>query len=447
MIDLVFKNPDLHKVRQELLLESSRESAAILLATPVARTDGVRLLVREVYFPTEADYVHRTGTRVQLTQEFSMSVERRAKDKGWSLIYCHSHPMQSQPEYSMVDDAAERQLGPYMDYRSPGVPHLSLLIGNSGIDARVMTTREKVRVLEIGEELHFACNTGEAVLLEDQHNRQVLALGEEGQKRLHSLRVGIIGLGGTGSALVYQLSRLGLDSYILVDWDVVDETNLNRAYGATKDDAGKTKLSIAERVIREVRPNPKIESIRADVNYRGVGRRLVDADIIFCCTDSHASRDQLNRIAYKYMIPVIDMGVVIEKKEEAQLVYNAQASMIGPGLPCYWCMGSLNAERIRRELMTPEQRQADPYFTNANSVKQPAVISLTSTAASLAVTMALAAIIGIPHKGRYVYYYGANANMRPSKFVQNTKCPFCSPDVVGNGDYGDKLHEVEHEGE
>jgi len=37
--------------------------------------------------------------------------------------------------------------------------------------------------------------------------------------------------------------------------------------------------------------------------------------------------------------------------------------------------------------------------------------------------------------------------MRPSKFVQNTKCPFCSPDVVGNGDYGDKLHEVEHEGE
>jgi hypothetical protein len=97
------------------------------------------------------------------------------------------------------------------------------------------------------------------------------------------------------------------------------------------------------------------------------------------------------------------------------------------------------------ELMSPEQRQADPYFANSNSVKQPAVISLTSTAASLAVTMVLAAVTGIPHKGRYVYYYGAEAIMRPTKVQPKLNCPFCATSVVGNGDYGDPLHEVDYE--
>ena len=445
MIDLIFRDPELVRLRHALLTEPVKESAAILLATPVTRTDGFRLLVREVHLPTEGDYAYRSATRVRLTPEFAMPLERQAADKGWSVIYCHSHPSQRKPVFSSVDDNAEQQIGSYMSYRSPGVPHISLLIGTDGIDGRVMTTGEKIRVLQVGEEIRFACNTGEAILLEEQHNRQILAFGEEGQQRLHRLRVAIIGLGGTGSALVYQLARLGIDSYILVDWDVIDETNLNRVYGATSGDVGQTKISVAERVIREIRPAPHISLICSDVITRNVGRKLVDADIIFCCTDSHASRDQLNRIAYKYMIPVFDMGVVIEKSAGMPLFYGAQARMIGPGLPCLWCMESLDAKQIMYELMSPEQRQADPYFANSNSVKQPAVISLTSTAASLAVTMALAAVTGIPHKGRYVYYYGAEATMRPTKVQPKPNCPFCSSSAVGNGDYGDPLHEVDHE--
>lgn len=447
MIDLVFKAPELQRLKQALLDDKSRESAAILLATPAARADGFRLLVRETHLPAEGDYDCRTPTRVRLSPDFAMPLERRAKDRGWSLIHCHSHPMQDRPGFSSIDDDAERQLGQYMDYRSPGVPHASLLVGTAGFDARIMSSGEPIRVVEVGEELHFACNTGEAVLLEDQHNRQILAFGEEGQRRLHSLRVAIVGLGGTGSAIVYQLSRLGIDQYILVDWDIVDRTNLNRIYGATESDVGRPKIDVAERVIREARANPGIVPIRADVTKRGVGRRLVDADLIFCCTDSHASRDQLNRIAYKYMIPVIDMGVVIQKNEGTPLFYGAQATMLAPGLPCLWCMDRLDAKRIRHELMTPEQRQADPYFANANAVKQPAVISLTSTAASLAVTMALSAVTGIPHRGRYVYYNGADARMNPTKPSFKANCPFCGAEAVGNGDYGDPLLEIDHESE
>src|SRR5665647_682819 len=106
MIDLIFCDPELVRL-QELLAEKVMESAAILLATPVTRTDGFRLLVREVHLPTEGDYAYRTATRVRLTPEFAMPLERRAKDKGWSVIYCHSHPSQCQPVFSSVDDNAE----------------------------------------------------------------------------------------------------------------------------------------------------------------------------------------------------------------------------------------------------------------------------------------------------------------------------------------------------
>ena len=72
MIDLVFKAPELQRLKQALLDDKSRESAAILLATPSARTDGFRLLVREIHLPAEGDYDSRTSTRVRLSRDFAM---------------------------------------------------------------------------------------------------------------------------------------------------------------------------------------------------------------------------------------------------------------------------------------------------------------------------------------------------------------------------------------
>ena len=74
-----------------------------------------------------------------------------------------------------------------------------------------------------------------------------------------------------------------------------------------------------------------------------------------------------------------------------------RTQMLAPGLPCLLCTSSINADAVRKELMSPEQKTVDPYFTGEGE-PQPAVISINGTICSLAVTMFLAAVVGIPRK-------------------------------------------------
>jgi hypothetical protein len=110
--------------------------------------------------------------------------------------------------------------------------------------------------------------------------------------------------------------------------------------------------------------------------------------------------------------------------------------MLAPGLPCLWCANHLNAHRIRQELMTPEQRAADPYFEGADGgVPQPAVISLNGTTSSLAITMFLAAVAGIPSRPRYLAYDGVRGRMNALAVNPDPGCPFCGPgSTLGWGD-------------
>src|SRR5206468_1741580 len=76
-------------------------------------------------------------------------------------------------------------------------------------------------------------------------DRQVRAFGAAGQDRLREMRVGIVGLGGTGSIVLEQLAHLGVRRFLLMDPDFVERTNLNRLVGSTESDVGKSKVEVA----------------------------------------------------------------------------------------------------------------------------------------------------------------------------------------------------------
>ena len=83
--------------------------------------------------------------------------------------------------------------------------------------------------------------------------------------------------------------------------------------------------------------------------------------------------------------------------------------------------------------MSPEQKAADPYFTG-DGEPQPAVITLNGTMCSLAVTMFLAAVVGIPMKARYQRYDGLLGQVRPVVVSADRCCLFCSTSgVLGRG--------------
>ena len=102
-----------------------------------------------------------------------------------------------------------------------------------------------------------------------------------------------------------------------------------------------------------------------------------------------------------------------------------RTQMLSPGLPCLVCTDKLDAEQIRRDLMTERQRKRDPYIVGA-AVPQPAVISLNSTMASAAITMFLAAVVGTPSDARMVIYDGTRGSLRPAAMPPRPHCIACS---------------------
>jgi len=165
-----------------------------------------------------------------------------------------------------------------------------------------------------------------------------------------------------------------------------------------------------------------------------VARRLADVDFFFCCTDSHGSRAVLSQLAYQYLVPCIDTGVSITVQQGRISHITGRVQMLAPGLSCLTCAGLLDADAVRRDLMTDYERQADPYFIGAHE-PQPAVISLNGTVVSLAVTMFLAAVTDGPAEARYQLYNGITGMVRAVMNTPDPTCIVCSPNgALARGD-------------
>ena len=93
----------------------------------------------------------------------------------------------------------------------------------------------------------------------NQFSRTELLIGKENLQKLQNAKVAIFGIGGVGSYVVEGLVRAGIESFILVDNDDVDITNINRQIIATTKTLGKSKVEVAKERILEINPQAKVE--------------------------------------------------------------------------------------------------------------------------------------------------------------------------------------------
>jgi hypothetical protein len=254
----------------------------------------------------------------------------------------------------------------------------------------------------------------------------VRAFGEEGQRTLAGLRVAVIGLGGTGSHVAQQLSHLGVGAFLLIDPDAIELTNLNRVVGASPDDVGRSKVDVARDMILRINPAARVQAEQGDVCDAATAARLLDCDVFLSCTDSHGSRSVMSQMAHQYALPGIDLGVAIQAGPRGVSHISGRVQMLTPGLPCLLCTGLLDSELVRRDLLTDAARAADPYIMGAPT-PQPAVISINGSAASLAVTMLLSAVAGVPVAARNQQLRLELGVVRRVEAAAQAGCPVCSP--------------------
>lgn len=434
MTELIFAIGDKLKLIQNLIGQATEE-CAVLFASQVQGKDGVRLLVRDIQFPDPEDYIRKGTSAAELRPEFVARVTQRARKEQLSLVFVHSHLGSQAPRFSEVDDAGELRLSAFLAQRVPGRLHAAVVVSSGGVCARVLGATEYIRVVSLGHfrEVLYDPYSGLGGF-DETFDRQVRAFGAAGQTLLGGLRVAIVGLGGTGSLIAQQLVHLGIRDFVLIDPDTLDKTNLNRVVNTSAADVGAPKVELAARYIRSVAENATVNAISGDIIRAVVARELTTADLIFGCTDSHGSRAVLQQVSYQYLIPCIDMGTVLVATGGKISHISGRVQLLSPSLGCFTCGGLLNAEEVRRDMLTAFERQADTYIDGARE-PAPAVISINSTVASIATTMLLSVVAGTPMKARHVLYNGITSATRPVAVIPNPGCFICSSNgALAQGD-------------
>ena len=426
MIELRIASKDLQVLRTSLL-GYGQERCAVCFAARGRCSDGRELmLVRESVLPDDDDYNRCGFDHAQLRPEFVARVAKRARLQKLSLVFIHTHPGDSAPHFSPVDDRGEEELDAFLIRRGQTYPHAAIVLSLGGMSARLLGRNEPLRVVSIGDrrQVEFDPEDEKPNKL-DMYDRQIRAFGIDGQHILNSLCVAVVGLGGTGSIAVQQLVHLGVRNFILIDPDHLELANLNRVVGSNISDLGHSKCQVASQYVKDFSPGAIAQEIKGDIVHSSIARHLVDSDVIFCCTDSHGSRSVIQQVAYQYLIPCIDIGSSITTNAGEVTGIFGRVQLLGPDQPCLWCSELLSPEEVRRDMMNEFERKADPYIQGTN-VPAPSVVSLNGTVVSLAVTMLLGFVTSIPVEARYLIYNARVPSLRSVRTVAKDDCYICS---------------------
>lgn len=96
--------------------------------------------------------------------------------------------------------------------------------------------------------------------------RLLFLFGEEGIARLSKARVAVIGLGGVGGIAAISLARSGVGSILICDYDIIEETNINRQVVASHSTIGMYKTDVLYEMIKDINPQCEVIKITGKVN-------------------------------------------------------------------------------------------------------------------------------------------------------------------------------------
>jgi adenylyltransferase/sulfurtransferase len=240
-------------------------------------------------------------------------------------------------------------------------------------------------------------------------------VGMEGQKRLKAASVLLIGAGGLGSPLGLYLAAAGVGRLGLVDFDVVDFSNLQRQILHGTADVGRSKLQSARDRIQAVNPEVRIDLYETRLTSSNALQLFEPYDIIIDGTDNFPTRYLVN-----------DACVLLKKPNVYGSIFrfDGQASVFYPGKgPCYRCL-------------YPEP----PPPGEVPSCAEGGVLGiLPGLIGCIQATEAVKLILGRgePLVGRLLLYDALQMKFREFKVRRNPKCPVCgdAPTVTKLIDY------------
>ena len=228
-------------------------------------------------------------------------------------------------------------------------------------------------------------------------------VGLEGQRRLKAASVLLIGTGGLGSPTALYLAAAGIGRIGLVDYDVVDESNLQRQIIHGYSTLGTLKLDSAESRIRDINPDVQIDKYNVPFTSENALEIVAPYDVIIDGTDNFPTRYLVNDACVKLGKPNV-YGSIFRFDGQLSVFYGAEG-------PCYRCM-------------FPEP----PPPGLVPSCAEGGVLGiLPGTIGTLQATEALKLILGIgePMIGRMLLYDALDMSFSEVNVRKNPDCAVC----------------------
>jgi adenylyltransferase/sulfurtransferase len=236
-----------------------------------------------------------------------------------------------------------------------------------------------------------------------------------GQQRLKAARVLCIGAGGLGSPVIMYLAAAGVGTLGIVDFDVVDETNLQRQIIHGQSDVGRPKAQSARDAVAEINPNVNVVLHEVRLDSSNVFEIFRDYDVIVDGTDNFPTRYLVNDACVLMGKPYV-WGSIFRFEGQASVFWAEQG-------PCYRCL-------------YPEP----PPPGMVPSCAEGGVLGvLCATIGSIQATEAVKLVCGIgtPLIGRLKLYDALEMDLKTIRVRKDPSCPICgeNPTITELIDY------------
>jgi len=231
-------------------------------------------------------------------------------------------------------------------------------------------------------------------------------VGAQGQQKLLSARVLIVGAGGLGSPIIQYLAAAGVGLLGIVDDDAVALSNLQRQTIYRDEDVGEAKVARAAAFARALNPEISIVAHREKLTQENAAARLAAYDVVVEGIDNFSGRFALNAACIAARKPLVSAAI---GRFEGQLsVFKPWAD---ENLPCYRCL-------------VPE---APPREAQINCAEEGVLGPLAGVIGSMAALETVKEILKIGESlaGRLLVYDGLSAAMRTIMLPRDPHCPDC----------------------
>ncbi len=229
-------------------------------------------------------------------------------------------------------------------------------------------------------------------------------VGEAGQLKLLAARILVVGAGGLGSPVLLYLAAAGIGNIGIIDFDLVDESNLQRQIIHSTDNIGIAKVNSAAERIEELNPEINVIQHRDRLSINNAAAIISQYDMVVDGSDNFAARYLINDICYFLKKTLVSAALI---RFEGQIsTYKAYQSG-----PCYRCLF--------------------PQAPAKNLISRCDTVGIFGSIAGILGTMQATEIlkellnIGTSLSGQLILYDALDVNMRKIKIVKNPDCALC----------------------